>query len=247
MNWININILTLDSPEFVGSDPVDRATWLCLLRYCCGRENGGVIEDCGDWSDRKWQQLVRVTKGEVERSCALWTYDGERVTVWAYPDAKEAEVKVRRDLAITNGRKGGRPKNPPITDVGNPAKTNNETQRKPTTVILAKAEREGEREREGEGNEKKRPKNIGTLSELEAFAVELGLPASDGTFLFSHFEETGWKRGRETVKDWRATMRKWKLGGWLPSQRNGHGRPTGQPTTPRFAGIQEQIPLIDIQ
>jgi len=63
----------------------------------------------------------------------------------------------------------------------------------------------------------------GTIAELEAFAKEIGLPASDGTATYLGLEEKGWK----DVKDWKARMRRWKLCGYHPSQKapaktNGH-------------------------
>jgi len=106
MNWLNLNVQTLDSENFLGSDPTDRATWLCLLRYCIGQENSGIISDCKEWADRKWQQLVRVTKKEAERACGLWEWDGESLVVWGYPSEKEDEVKTNR----ANGSRGGRPR-----------------------------------------------------------------------------------------------------------------------------------------
>lgn len=138
MNWLNLSIQTLDSENFVGSDPIERGTWLCLLRYCIGQENGGIISECADWADRKWQQLVRITKKEASRECDLWKWDDNTLIVWGYPCEKETEVRQKRDLAKTNGAKGGRPK-----------KTNVETDEKPTSVIFEKAERKG---KEGEGN-----------------------------------------------------------------------------------------------
>ena len=110
MNWLNLNIQTLDSENFLGSEPVDRATWLCLLRYCIGQENGGIIADCREWGDRKWQQLIRVTKKEAVRECDLWSWEGRDLIVWGYPVEKEEEIQLKRDRAKTNGAKGGRPK-----------------------------------------------------------------------------------------------------------------------------------------
>jgi hypothetical protein len=81
MNWINISTLTIGSEEFVGSDPTERATWLCLLGYCCAQENGGIIKDCLQWKDRKWQQLVRVTAKEVSGPCSLWRWEGPDLIV----------------------------------------------------------------------------------------------------------------------------------------------------------------------
>ncbi|PWR45537.1 hypothetical protein DK295_15630, partial [Listeria monocytogenes] len=48
---------------------------------------------------------------------------------------------------------------------------------------------------------------------LEAFAKEIGLPASDGTSMFLGLEAKGWR----DVKDWKARMRQWKLNGFHPS------------------------------
>ncbi len=59
----------------------------------------------------------------------------------------------------------------------------------------------------------------GTVQELQAFAREQKMPASDGEFLFHHFEGKGWK----DVKDWRAHFRKWKSANWLPSQKTMNG------------------------
>jgi hypothetical protein len=154
MNWLNINIQTLDSENFLGSDPVERGTWLCLLRYCIGQENGGTITGCADWPDRKWQQLVRITKRESIRDCDLWTWDGDDLTVWGYPIDKEEEIKhlraigkqtsdAKKAAAKANGKRGGRPtKNP----TENPTETEQETQTKPI-------ERKG-KEIEGKGIER---------------------------------------------------------------------------------------------
>lgn len=102
MHWLNIHSSTLDSPQFKGSEPVDRATWLCLQRYCIGQENGGKISDCAEWGDRFWMQTVGATKAEVLRPCRLWTWRGKSLVVWRYPI--EAERKAKR-LRI-QGRSG---------------------------------------------------------------------------------------------------------------------------------------------
>lgn len=63
-----------------------------------------------------------------------------------------------------------------------------------------------------------------TQKEAEDFCVSLGLPRSDGEAMFLHWQEKGWGK----VKDWKATIRKWKSFGYLPSQklRNGQMKPT---------------------
>lgn len=141
MNWLNIETATLDSEEFVGSDPVARATWLCLLRYCAGQENGGIIAGCGQWADRKWQQIVRVTEDEVSAPSALWTWEGEDLHLWAYPTEKEAIVQTKREAGARGGRSrteakaeaaraNGAKHNPSRTQAPDPSTTQAETQRK---------------------------------------------------------------------------------------------------------------------
>ncbi len=139
MNWLNLNIQTLDSENFIGSDPTERGTWLCLLRYCIGQENMGTINDCSEWADRKWQQLVRITKKEVNRKCDLWKWEGNNLVVWGYPADKEAEIQhlreigksnseAKRQAAKANGAKGGRPRNNPTE---NPTETEQKTHAEP--------------------------------------------------------------------------------------------------------------------
>lgn len=96
MEWLNLHVSVLDCPEFLGAEPVDRATWLCLLRYCAGQENGGRIVNAASWGDRRWQQLCRVTAKEVRRTCDLWAWDGADLLVVRYPSDKEAEVRAKR-------------------------------------------------------------------------------------------------------------------------------------------------------
>lgn len=69
--------------------------------------------------------------------------------------------------------------------------------------------------------DKDNTKSRGTEQEFRAFAATIGLPETDGEFLHCHLVEAGWKRGKVPIKDWQATMRKWKQGGWLPSQKSG--------------------------
>jgi len=99
MEWFNIHTSTLDSEEFLCSEPVDQATWLKLQRYCIGQENGGVIRGAKSWSDRQWQHLVRATLKEVLRECKLWEWVGDDVKVKFYPSEKELEIKAKRDAA----------------------------------------------------------------------------------------------------------------------------------------------------
>jgi hypothetical protein len=157
MNWLNLNVTTLDSGEFLGATPAQRATWLCLLRYCAGQENGGRIPAAKSWTSRKWEQIARVTLREVSTACDLWAWEGGDLVVTFYPADKEQEVRERRERARVNGAKGGRPKNPPAaSSAGEPA---SEPMSEPTSEPIANQdpEPEGERERKEKGNTPRPP------------------------------------------------------------------------------------------
>lgn len=150
MDWLNLHIPTvLRSPEFIGEDPTNQATWLKLSAFCAALENGGRITKCSGWKCRKWQQLCGVTKAETNLESGLIRWDGEDLTVAFYPVEKEQEVKMKREIAKENGRKsGGRPSRPEITDV----ETNVGFQTEPTSAKSPKAEGEGERKDKGKGS-----------------------------------------------------------------------------------------------
>jgi hypothetical protein len=158
MNWINLNVTVLDSEEFLGADPTERATWLCLLRYCVGQENAGRIEDAKQWKDRKWQQVVRVTGREVASQCDLWTWEGDDLIVAFYPVDKEAEVQTNR----ANGSKGGRPRKAKPEPIGNHPVSNSET----TRFEIAETERK----------EKGKDKGTEGNTPLPPFGQETGTP-----------------------------------------------------------------------
>lgn len=163
MEWLNLHTSILDSAEVIGADPTERAAWLMLLRYCIGQENGGIIQDCREWKDRKWQQLIRITKAEAMHPCDLYTWHGNDLHVTHYPTGKEQEIKRLRDIgristpakkasAKANGTLGGRPpKNPTETQ----QETQHTTEQSPEQETHTKPiERKGrEEERKGKGKE----------------------------------------------------------------------------------------------
>lgn len=106
MNYLNIHTDLLRSEDYLGAEPVERATWLNLASWCATQENGGVIENAADWKDRKWQQICGVTLEEIQLSSNLYHFtEAGSLVVHYYPVEKEAEVKQARK----NGKKGGRP------------------------------------------------------------------------------------------------------------------------------------------
>lgn len=103
MEWLNIRLTQLSAPEYLRSDPTERATWLQLLAHCAGQENGGTIKDCADWKDRVWQQLAGVTLKEVKATCRLWTWECTDLHIWGYPSEKERLIRFNRATGRTGG------------------------------------------------------------------------------------------------------------------------------------------------
>lgn len=62
---------------------------------------------------------------------------------------------------------------------------------------------------------------------IEEYCKEIGLPVSDGTACFNKWIGNGWTNRGESIKDWRATIRSWRLQGYLPSQRAFTGHTNG--------------------
>lgn len=159
MEWINLHTSTIDSAEFATAEPQDLGTWLKLMRYCVGQENGGVIEGAKKWLARQWSYLVKVEAADVTRESQLWTWDGDDLTVEFYPTKRESEVRAKRKGGLKGlhtrwGKK--RPVKsasnllPPDSYATAPATT--QPNSSPNGIAINIPHTEGEEEGEEEGN-----------------------------------------------------------------------------------------------
>lgn len=104
MDWFNLHIPTTGrSPEYVGSSPAERGTWLSVMIYACQIECGGRIEGAASWKDRQWQQAAGVTLDEVMAADRLLRFDGADLIVNGYPAAAEKQVRKNRKSAKAGG------------------------------------------------------------------------------------------------------------------------------------------------
>jgi hypothetical protein len=153
MIWMNLNVALLRAPEFLGSEPVARATWLCVLGYCIDQENGGRIENCADWKDRQWQQTCGVTRDEVMQASPLLTWSDNDLIVWQFPIHAQKKCLTNRE----NGRKGGLSKSQAKSEASrlNGAKHNPSEY---LSVDLSESEALTQRKGKGKGKDKDKDK-----------------------------------------------------------------------------------------
>jgi hypothetical protein len=105
VNYINLDVSVLHSPEFIGSSPAERGAWLCVLGYCVSQENAGRIAGGLKWKDRQWQQACGVTLREIGAASRLITTSGDDIIVFGYPIEKEEEVRAKRVQAKEAARR----------------------------------------------------------------------------------------------------------------------------------------------
>jgi hypothetical protein len=131
MIYFTLRISTLRSPEYIGSEPTARATWLNLLAYCCEQENGGVIPVCSGWKDRQWQQTCGITLTEAQEQSPLWQWDGSDVVVAFYPADKQAEIEAKREAGRRGGRRSGKTRREAVPQAAREAELQAELQAEP--------------------------------------------------------------------------------------------------------------------
>lgn len=240
MNYLNIHTDTLKSVEFIGAGPVERATWICLLGWCATQENGGVIEDCSEWPDRKWQQLCGVLKSEVETISELYGFQDRNLVVEFYPIESELAVKAKRAA----GKKGGRPrKETAETKQQEGNKPYGYHNGKPSGVSeLKRKERKG---KEKEGKEMKR-NEIPPIEDVIAY-MQTTMPEllhdewtpervrKATTLKYETCVEAGWKDGNHNpIVAWKTKFRnmmKYEKP-WNYSDKN--AKPFARPQSPRI-------------
>ena len=171
MKWLNIEIETLRGPEFLGAEPIERATWLSLLSWCAAQENGGVISGCSEWGSRKWQQICGVTKEETLTISELFYFDGVDLIVLFFPESQQKTLNSKRESGRTgglaktqaktqaakkNGAKGGRPRNASPIEKSSIAEENPSGTEKNNAVNPSETQAKTERNSNSNSNSKGR-------------------------------------------------------------------------------------------
>lgn len=93
-----------------------------------------------------------------------------------------------------------------------------------TTCSLQYKEKEEDKEQDKEKDTQPKTKNKAkpeSEDEVIEFCKSQGLTADDGSYMWNKWIANGFKNGGSAVKDWKAQIRSWKSGGWMPSQKSG--------------------------
>lgn len=113
MEWLNIHRSTIDGEAFQDAEPAERSTWLLLLSYCAGLENGGRIKGAKAWTDRKWLKCCSLSKEEVEgQSGRLWLWEEGDLIVDFYPHDSERILQAKRSGGKVGGKKSAKARQP---------------------------------------------------------------------------------------------------------------------------------------
>jgi len=78
-----------------------------------------------------------------------------------------------------------------------------------------------------------------SLDEVKAYAKTQGIGDRDAAWFFDKCEGNGWTNGGRPIKDWRATLRSWKNGNYLPSQKVTKAGDRPRPKTPSEVEAEE--------
>lgn len=72
-----------------------------------------------------------------------------------------------------------------------------------------------------------------TAAQLKSYADEIGFRGFDPQKFLDHYESNGWKVGRVSMKDWKATVRNWRR----QESEYAPRKPTSAPISVRNARI----------
>lgn len=222
MKHFAVFLLDLESERFLSATSDQISTWLFLHAFCSKQLNGGTIEGAGALPERFWNRHGIDRKMILEES-PLWSWTDGNLSVEPY----DIDGQTLYQKKVLGGGKGAE-KRWKGTENRTPNSSENRTPNRPN-LTLPNPVLPIYTPSAPEGESKKKAK--GTLEELRAYAVEIGLPESDGESMFDHWESNGWKNGSNPVKCWKAGIRKWKSQGWLPSQKTNGAKPPAEQAT----------------
>lgn len=208
VNWLNLPTSIIRRPEYVGSEPTSRATWLNVVTWCCEQENGGRIVGAKRWKDRQWQQTCGVMLSEIEDASLLLQWDGDDLVAWSYPAEKEAEVQARREAGRSGGKKSGEARLQ-----ANAKQNGSSASSTPSSSASTEGKEKGKEEEGGPPppDSSDSDAHIPTIEEVRKFGAG---PAAIPPGYCDHFhaktsEKRVWLNGYGKLVDWKKQIVRW--------------------------------------
>lgn len=171
-------------------------------------------------------ELPDAEAGKLYKAIAAYALDGEEPELSGYLAGYFRLIKPQLDANNTrykNGLKGGRPKkeidgNKEEKPVETEEKTDGNEEEKPKENQNETTPQPNENENENEnvnvnnkGSGAKSPRSrfkAPTREEVKQYAAENKLALNVDNFM-DYYESNGWKVGKNPMKDWKATARRW--------------------------------------
>ena len=169
-------------------------------------------------------ELPDAEAGKLYKAIAAYALDGEEPELSGYLAGYFRLIKPQLDANNTrykNGLKGGRPKketteNKEEKPVETAEETDGNEEEKPKENQKETTPQPNENENENEnvndkGSGAKSPRSrfkAPTREEVKQYAAENALALNVDNFM-DYYESNGWKVGKNPMKDWKATARRW--------------------------------------
>ena len=116
MNFLNLPVSIMRSPEMSTSSDEHAGIWLKLIAYCTEAETSGLIPGCADWPEIAWQRIAGIEKKTLSDPSELWRWNGNSLVVFGYNHKHEFGIKQKRKAAkMTNQRRLQNLINQPVT------------------------------------------------------------------------------------------------------------------------------------
>ncbi len=164
-------------------------------------------------------RCLRITEDELSR--CKWVFDQFLQVDGDYYRSKRIDEEyekalLRRCIAQQNGKNGGRPKNPVGNPAGNPEHNLNPNPEKSSSPSPSPSPSTSTSEKKYSYSGFIRP----SLEEVQDYCAKRGNEVDPQAFL-NHYDSNGWKVGKNSMKDWQASVRTWEKNKFEKKQGNG--------------------------
>jgi hypothetical protein len=190
MKHFGIFITDLESERFMAASNDQVATWLFLHAFCSKQMNGGTVACAATLPERFWSRHG-ITHSILMSDSPLWSWIDGSLSVSPY-DIKGEELYAKK----SQGGKDGANRRWKGSENGSPnGSPNRPDHTRPDHTIPKK--------RSASAFQKP------TLEMVTAYGITLEPPFTASSDFMDYYDGNGWKIAKASMKDWKATVRRW--------------------------------------